>query len=198
MKVVLLRVGIDSGSGGMDGPLFADGSFEFVPIPDRTGLDERTYGNHLGRTGVPLVNWFPPSRQQSMRSRSMHLDPEFDTFTYGDPTRPKARLRELAWGDLLVFYAGLRGQGLQESGSLYLIGYFEVMFAGMANALANDQIELCRKNFHVRHEPVLTAQRERLVLVKGGDIPLDVPTLNAYMEPRTEGSNVHSRRCALS
>lgn len=40
MKVALLRVGIDSGSGGMDGPLFADGTFEYLPIPDSTGVDE--------------------------------------------------------------------------------------------------------------------------------------------------------------
>ena len=34
MQVVLLRVGIDTGSGGIHGPLFADGSFEYIPIPD--------------------------------------------------------------------------------------------------------------------------------------------------------------------
>jgi hypothetical protein len=57
--MALLRVGIDSGSGGMDGPLFADGTFEFVPIPDSTGLDERTYGNQIARTGTPLSDFFP-------------------------------------------------------------------------------------------------------------------------------------------
>ena len=34
MQVVLLRVGIDTGSGGILGPLFSDGSFEYIPIPD--------------------------------------------------------------------------------------------------------------------------------------------------------------------
>lgn len=38
MKVALLRVGIDSGSGGIDGPVFSDGSFEYLPIPDSDGL----------------------------------------------------------------------------------------------------------------------------------------------------------------
>jgi hypothetical protein len=94
--MALLRVGIDSGSGGMVGPLFADGTFEFVPIPDSTGLDERTYGNHMARTGEPLSRFFPPARQAAMRSQSMHLDPEFASFTYGDPTPPKAGLRHLA------------------------------------------------------------------------------------------------------
>jgi hypothetical protein len=49
MKVALLRVGIDSGTGGMQGPIFQDGSFEFVPIPDVSGLDPRTYGKLPGR-----------------------------------------------------------------------------------------------------------------------------------------------------
>ena len=33
-QVVLLRVGIDYGAGGIQGPLFANGSFELVPIYD--------------------------------------------------------------------------------------------------------------------------------------------------------------------
>jgi hypothetical protein len=168
MKIALLRVGIDSGSGGMDGPLFADGTFEYVPIPDSTGLDKRTYGNHLTRTGHPLSDFFPPSRQTAMRSQSMHLDPEFTSFTYGDPTSPKAGLRHLAAGDLLVFYAGLRGYGCDLPQGLYLIGYFEIAFAGIAREMAEEQVSACRENFHVRHETVFRQQRDRLVLVKGG------------------------------
>jgi Nucleotide modification associated domain 3 len=166
--MVLLRVGIDSGSGGMDGPLFADGTFEFVPIPDSTGLDERTYGNHIARTGVPLSDFFPPARRAAMGSQSMHFDPEFTSFTYGDPTKPKAGLRCLKGGDLLVFYAGLRGYGCEVPPGLYLIGYFEVAFAGLARDLTEEQIRACSDNFHVRHESQFLAQRDRLVLVKGG------------------------------
>jgi hypothetical protein len=165
--MALLRVGIDSGSGGMDGPLFADGGFEFVPIPDSTGLDEQTYGNHMARTGASLSGFFPPTRQAAMRSQSMHLDPEFTSFTYGDPTSPKAGLRHLAAGDLLVFYAGLRGYSCDLPPGLYLIGYFEVAFAGLARDLTEEQIRACSNNFHVRHGSVFLAQRDRLVLVKG-------------------------------
>ena len=166
--MVLLRVGIDSGSGGTDGPLFEDGTFEFVPIPDYKGLDERTYGNHMGRTGKPLSEFFPSARQTAMRSRSIHLDPEFASFTYGDPTRPKAGLRRLEAGDLLVFYAGLRGYGCDIPSGLYLIGYFEIAFAGLAGELTEEQIHACSNNFHVRHKSVFRDQRDRLVLVKGG------------------------------
>lgn len=168
MKLALLRVGIDSGCGGMDGPLFVDGGFAYLPIPDSTGLDERTYGNQLARDGRPLVGFFPPSRQAAMGNQSLHLDPEFTTFTYGDPTPPKAGLRRLAAGDLLVFYAGLRGYDHVTPPALYLIGYFEVAFAGLACDLSQEQLHACRDNFHVRHESVFQDQRDRLVLVKGG------------------------------
>jgi hypothetical protein len=51
---------------------------------------------------------------------------------------------------------------------LYLIGYFEVAFAGIGRDLTEDQIRDCSNNFHVRHESVFLEQRDRLVLVKGG------------------------------
>jgi len=59
MQVVFLRVGIDTGSGGIHGPLFCDGSFEYIPIPDcygGKGVDKRTYGNIRGRAGRKLVH----------------------------------------------------------------------------------------------------------------------------------------------
>jgi hypothetical protein len=168
MKVALLRVGIDSGLGGMSGPLFSDGSFEYIPIPDSDKLDERTYGNQLGRTGRPLIDFFPLSRREKMGGQSMHFDPEFDTFTYGDPTRPKGGLRRLDEGDILVFYAGLAGLDHEARPELYIIGYFEVIFAGIANDLSEKQLRACKANFHVRHIPVFDRQRDHLVLVKGG------------------------------
>lgn len=168
MKVALLRVGIDSGSGGIDGPVFSDGSFEYLPIPDSDGLDERTYGNQRGRTGRPFSDYFPPSRRKQMSVQSMHFDPEFATFTYGDPTQPKAGLRRMVEGDILVFYAGLKGVDHDAASALYIIGYFEVVFAGFATDLSLEQLTACKENFHVRHTTVFDAQRDRLVLVKGG------------------------------
>ena len=168
MKIALLRVGIDSGCGGIDGPIFADRSFELMPIPDTWRLDHRTYGNALGRSGLPLVEYFPPARRAAMSSCTMHVDPEFTTFTYGDPTSPKAGLRKLQKGDLLVFYAGLLGHGCVEESALFLVGLFEVEFAGIASTLSKQQIEACSENFHVRHLAMFEEQRSRLVLVKGG------------------------------
>jgi hypothetical protein len=99
--------------------------------------------NQMARTGTPLSDFFPVARRTVMHFKSMHLDPEFASFTYGDPTSPKARLRNLAPGDLLVFYAGLRGYRCDVPPGLYLIGYFEVAFAGFARDLNEEQIRAC-------------------------------------------------------
>ena len=65
-QVVLLRVGIDSGAGGIQGPLFDDGTFEFVCIPDGKGVGVQTYGTLVGRNGRPHLDYFSPSRRQRM------------------------------------------------------------------------------------------------------------------------------------
>ncbi|MGA9623639.1 MAG: hypothetical protein WBL65_06900 [Bryobacteraceae bacterium] len=171
MQVVLLRVGIDTGSGGIHGPLFSDGSFEFIPIPDGfrgEGTDKRTYGNTSGRGGRRLVDYFPEARRERVFDQSVHADPEFKTLTYGDPTRPKASLRQLSEGSLLVFYAGLKGWNFACSPALYIIGYFEVARAGLATSFTQGELAgMFQNNFHVMHGDVFEDQKDRLVLVKG-------------------------------
>jgi hypothetical protein len=116
MKVALIRIGIDTGSGGIHGPLFQDGSFDYVPIPDGFGgggVDERTYGNTTSVKGRKLVEYFPPARRAQMANRSVHFDPEFATFTYGDPTPPKAGLGRLEQGDMLILLLRPAGMGFR-------------------------------------------------------------------------------------
>ena len=169
MKVALLRVGVDAGCGGMQGPLFRDGSFEFIPIPDDRLLDARTYGNTTGRKGKPLVDYFPARKRARFADQAINVDPEFETFTYGDPTPPKKGLRRLQKGDLLGFYAGLEGFDFESPPSLYLIGYFEVEQAGLAAQFSDSIIRSAfSNNFHVRHHSLFQRQKNALVLVKGG------------------------------
>jgi hypothetical protein len=173
MQVVLLRVGIDTGSGGIHGPLYKDGAFEFVPISDkrnRFGVNLETYGNTRGAIhGKPLVGYFPVRRQNKAGGICIHYDPEFRTFTYGDPTTPKAGLRKLKKGDLLVFYAGLEGWDYHCDPALYIIGYFEVEKAIAAREHGWEHLQSeFGKNFHVRHRPVFKDQKDRLILIKGG------------------------------
>jgi hypothetical protein len=171
MQVVLLRVGIDTGSGGIHGPLFRDGSFEYVPIPDcygGKGVDRRTYGNTSGRAGRRLADYLPEARREKILDQSVHFDPEFETFTYGDPTRPKASLRQLSEGSLLVFYAGLKGWDFDCPPALYIIGCFEIARVGLATSFSQAEMAgMFQNNFHVMHRDVFENQKDRLVLVKG-------------------------------
>ena len=174
-KAVLLRVGIDSGCGGIQSPLFADGSFEFVCIPDNKRVSLHKYGNMIGNNGLPHSAYFPTRKQKTVAEQHIHLDPEFETFTYGDPTTPKRSLRKLERGDFLVFYCGLQrwnaesGWNSSHRPALYLTGYFEVALAGMATDFTKTDLRReFGNNFHVRHPSVFKKQKEDLVLVKGG------------------------------
>jgi hypothetical protein len=170
MKVAMLRIGVDSGSGGIQGPLFHDGSFDYVPIPDGFGIDERTYGNTTSLKQRKLVEYFPEPRRVAMANRSVHFDPEFVTFTYGDPTPPKAGLRHLEKGDMLIFYCGLEGWDHRSEPALYLMGYFEVLVAGKPDVLGDQETRrLFANNFHVRHRQVFERQKADLVLIKGSE-----------------------------
>ena len=172
MQVVLLRVGVDTGSGGIYGPLFENGSFELIPIPDefrKSGVNRQTYGNTRGKYGKKLIEYFQKRPHHKLDDTPIHSDPEFETFTYGDPTPPKTGLRRLEEGDLLVFYAGLKGWNFDSEPSLYIIGYFEVAKAGVATSFSQQEIKnIFGNNFHVCHKTVFEDQKDRLVLVKGG------------------------------
>lgn len=154
----------------MHGPLFRDGTFEYIPIPDGSGKDKRTYGNTAGRHGEKLVEYFPEARKAKVANQSIHFDPEFATFTYGDPTSPKAGLRNLERGDMLIFYCGLEGWDFECEPALYLMGYFEIVAAGRASDFnSNERENLFGANFHVRHRQIFKQQRRELVLIKGGE-----------------------------
>ena len=115
-----LQIAIDKGvwksrvSDGAYGPIFEDGTFEFIPKSEESRPTERypkswaklkTYENTIGRTGKPLSTYLP----EKMWERHPHADPEFIDCTSGDPTVGKRKyLLTLEKEDLLVFYAGLR------------------------------------------------------------------------------------------
>jgi len=172
VNVVLLRVGIDTGSGGIHGPLFEDGSFEFIPIPDgpaTSAPNTPTYANTKGRYGRAFIDYFPRPMRARMANVPLHVDPEFETFTYGDPTPPKRGLARLQHGDLLVFYAGLEGHDFTCPPALYIVGFFEVSGVGFAPRFSEPEIaNVFGRNAHVRDRAAFADQYARLLLVKGG------------------------------
>lgn len=164
MKALLLRVGIDTGSGRARGPIFWDGSFEYIPIPEgRETREQRTYAQLLGRKGEPLSTYLP----KRLAALVPHIDPEFETFTYSDPTKVKRlHLMQLQDGDLLVFYAGLRPSDYEDAARLFLIGSFDVetvVSFTKDTPRRNAWLRPLRTNAHMKR----VESDEDLVIVKG-------------------------------
>jgi len=181
MKIAIVRVGVDagSGSGGIQGPLFRDGTFEFIPIPENPDADvipKYTYGNLMGRHGKPLVQYFPHRRQVKMTECGVHCDPDWKSLTYGDWTGgPKSGLKDLEKGDILIFSCGLQGWDFRSRPGIYLAGYSRVQVAGKLSDLSQQftQRELRKlfgQNAHVRGLPLgrlINKWGDQLILVKG-------------------------------
>jgi len=138
MKGLLVRVGIDQAYGGWNAPVdHRSGRFTYVPIPEgpqvkfHPGLERpfsecipalERYVRACDLTEADLR--FP----SDLLDQAMHLDPDFETLTYGDDGgRRGAGILALGSGDLLAFYAGLRPIGPCEHKLIYgLIGLYVV------------------------------------------------------------------------
>lgn len=162
MKALLLRVGIDKTYGALS-PVFADFTFEYIPIYSKNKKEmekneRRTYRD-LGLTRyLPTKLW----------DKKVHLDPEFETFTYGDPTKPKRRaLLKLQKGDLLVFYMG--GKAVETDGveGCFIIGYFVADAVIDWNSLKDAEKTGLTDEFAANAHIISSKSKKDLVLVRG-------------------------------
>lgn len=143
MTVALLGIGADSTNASPTPPVFEDGRFEYIPIPESQGPDGTveplTYGTaplrHRDGTMADLLETITPQwgGEETLRGRDLadwplHHDPNFDALTYGETNSRGAYtklLRSLEPGDLVAFYTGLQrpdGGGRHR----YVVGYFTV------------------------------------------------------------------------
>ena len=106
------------------------------------------------------VGFFPNGQRYAVAVQHVHVDPEFDAFTYGDPTSPIRSLRTLERADVFIFYCGLQnwdeGTGWRVSppSALYIVGYFVVELAGMAADFSKTTLRReFGQNFHFRYPP---------------------------------------------
>jgi hypothetical protein len=158
MNAILIRCGIDKTRGGWNAPVDVNGNFVYVPIPEkrklrfRSGL-ERRYGEVLPALHRICSNQgcefrhlrFPPGLLEA----PMHLDPDFECLTYGNPANTKGRaLQGLQAGDLVVFYAGLCPMEPCEQKLIYaLVGILAVRDILTASELPPER---WYENAHVR------------------------------------------------
>ncbi|WP_435124106.1 hypothetical protein [Halobaculum sp. D14] len=204
-RAVAINVAANTNLPGRRGPVYPDGSFRYVPIPETEPTAEpvATYRDLGLADAVPADAADDP----------VHLDPEFpgvlgrDAATYGDPHGVKARpLAALDPGDWLLFYATLTVTGRDDAVSgadatpaadgsadwlpptwgAFLVGEFRV-----AETLTGDDYRAADadtrarfdSNAHVRREPFDAA-----VLVRGDPadsglydraVPLSTPDAGA-------------------
>lgn len=135
MRLFVVNVGVNSRHAARRGtrsPVFPDGSFEFLPIPESAAFAGcpgiPTYRDLRSWTGrVANLAALVPERERAHR---VHADPEFETFTYGDIPSPRAaNLTTAVRGDQVWFLARLWSHdGARWTGTsdFHFIGFFEL------------------------------------------------------------------------
>ena len=163
-KALLLRVGMDRGTGGALGPIYPDGAFEYIPIPETVPSNcPFTYATLPGRH-VSALAAVLPARLAGLQP---HIDPDFESCTYGDAApRKRRQLLRLSPGDLLVFYAGLAPDPPLDRPRLFAVGYFRVKQVHHLHAAELDRAGLIRRFGRTAH--FLRRQKDlELALVEG-------------------------------
>lgn len=157
-RTYLVNVGANT-SHGFASPIFPDGTFEFLPIPEDRDLS----GPHAVRYGALVSHNAPGSSLRAFVPRRLwgwpaHNDPEFETFTYGDrcETSPRAAsLRRVVPGDTILFIARLveweNGARTGRHG-FYLIGFLQVeeVLRDVASRPPEHVLRGFQANAHVR------------------------------------------------
>jgi len=158
MRSVAINIGANTNEPGFRGPLFPDGSFEYIPIPESKDTAEPvpTYGDLDLETDVG-----------SVADRPVHFDPEFpevggERYTYGDEHGVKAGpLSDLSAGDYLFFYAtlttGERPAWAPPAWGAFVVGHFRLAQDPVTGEAFRDhsvaEQDRFASNAHVKRDP---------------------------------------------
>jgi hypothetical protein len=162
---VAVNVGANTNAPGFRGPIYPDGSFEDVPIPEseptRKDAVVPTYADLELSERVDIAD---------VADDPVHLDPTFAgvhgcrRYTYGDPHGVKARpLLELAAGDHVFFYATLSTVRDGHPGwvpprwGAYVVGHFRLARDPLSRAdylaLSEAERSVFENNAHAKRDP---------------------------------------------
>jgi hypothetical protein len=131
-RIFIINIGANTSS-PLQSPLFDDGRFELVTIPEYKPPDSDmflTYANirQFNELLKPLLDLF--SNGSAFLQEKVHDDPEFSTLTFGDNIESKSNLKQLDKGDFLFFLARLvpyDGRHFNYNGAIFaLVGYLEI------------------------------------------------------------------------
>jgi hypothetical protein len=162
MHSVAINVAANTNEPGVRGPLYPDGPFEYIPIPESepTNVSVPTYADLDLDTDLP----------EGYQDTPVHLDPEFadyphcERYSYGDEHAVKAgRIADLSAGDYLFFYATLstgpdRPEWAPPDWGAFLIGHFRLACDAITGEQYRDlppaEHTLYANNAHVKRETV--------------------------------------------
>jgi len=203
-RALAINVAANTNLPGVRGPIYPDGSFVYLPIPEREPVDAATdvptYDDLLAE--LPTLPFALPA---DSRDTTVHLDPEFagypfcESYTYGDEHGVKAGpISELEPDDSLFFYATLSRHeppaGVDTGGAVewvapewgtYLIGEFrvaDILDSDACASLSPEERAMFASNAHCKR-----AEFDAKVLVRGGEdsrlfdraVPLSAPDAGA-------------------
>ena len=203
-RALAINVAANTNLPGVRGPIYPDGSFVYLPIPERESVadeaDVPAYDDLL--TSLPPL---PFELSAETHDRALHLDPEFadypycDSYTYGDEHGVKAGpISELEPGDSLFFYATLTRHeppaGVDTGAAVgwvapgwgaYLIGEFRV--ARVLDSDACRSVSPADRAAFASNAHCKRADFDAKVLVRGGEdsrlferaVPLSTPDAGA-------------------
>lgn len=128
---VLINIGSNTRYPNKRGRISNDQSFDYLPIPEYESIREKipTYLD-LGFSHVDSPDLL------------VHLDPEFNTFTYGHIIRfgEIRALLNLEKNDHLFFYATLSELNKEKRWAPYIIGYFKIKEVVDCRDLSDEEI----------------------------------------------------------
>ncbi|MFT4904619.1 MAG: hypothetical protein ACI8UR_001180 [Natronomonas sp.] len=196
MRSVAINIGANTNEPGFRGPIFDDGRFEYIPIPEpaptREDADVPTYADLDLRTDVTDI-----------ADRPVHLDPTFagvhgcENYTYGDPHGVKARpLLDLEAGDYVFFYATLTTAGddpaewITPEWGTYIIGRFRLdrdpLTPEAYHDLSADSQSVFENNAHLKRDPF-----DAEVLLHGDGIGSELYDIAVPLSSRDAGADAN-------
>ncbi|WP_238476877.1 Nmad3 family putative nucleotide modification protein [Natranaeroarchaeum sulfidigenes] len=173
MSLVLVGIAADSQNASNCPPIFDDGQFEYIPIPEQYETTETATYASEGHDKYLSYVVYDGEETAAFDNVPIHYDPNFEALTFGDPGKSRSKLLTLAPDDIIGFYSGLTPPGQRRPKHRYLIGYFVVDRVVDFNSLNEEQIstevERNRQNAHIKRYLRCRDRRhlEDLVIVQG-------------------------------
>lgn len=156
-RIFLANVGANA-SHRFRSPIYPDGTFELITIPEDLDLP----GRHAVRYKDIRSFYHPEESLRHLVPRKFwdwptHYDPEFETLTYGDNCETTARavsLKKVEPGDFLFFIARLNhwnDNGPTDTFGFYLVGYLEIdsILKDVKSRPSKDVMDRYQANAHV-------------------------------------------------